>query len=230
MSNTPVPRPGQIEVMYAVMTSTPMDDHPAEAPDGIEPLLRRNGATEELLGMWRQRPYAHLIIEAATLADVAQRHVAARTRAFALAASHDGVVVDLRLPRLLVPPDGPITLAHANQWVVVHYDVADHGIIGTRGLESFGLPELCVTVPEGADLAMCGAVTSGVTYRLLAEWPHNDPVGPAVITLRDIAYGLGDPNADDVGRSPRVDVTISYDDVAHELDVHLAQDPAVLFT
>ncbi|RLV56910.1 hypothetical protein D9V41_03835 [Aeromicrobium phragmitis] len=228
MTTTAVPRPGHVDIMYAVMTAEALD-RDDRLPEGLEPLLRRNGASEELMAMWRERPHAQVLVQVAPLAGAGDAHVQMRAAAFALAAEHDGLVIDLALPRLLEPPRGEIRLEYADAWVLVHYDVASRGVLGTRGLESFGLPELCVKVPEGAEAAMVGAVTSGLTHRLLTEWPHVDPVGPAVITLRDIAFGLGDPQADSIGTERRVRVEISYDDVAHELDVTLADDPAILF-
>jgi hypothetical protein len=229
MNNSPLARPTEVRVMYAVMTRTPHDGETAQIPDGLEPLLRRNGASENLLQMWRERPFAQLIIEKAELVDVAQRHVAARTRAFAAAARDDGVVVDLAMPRLLVAPVGPINLSHADQWVLVHYDDIDSGRIGTRGLAAFGLPELSLQIPDGVAPAMCGAVASGLSYRLLAEWPANDPVGPAVVTLRDIAYGLGDPGADDVPTDRHVRIDISVDADSNELTVAFVDSPTSLF-
>ncbi len=214
--------------MYAVVTATPLDrDDPL--PTGLEPLLRRNGTNEQLLAMWREREHARVLLRSVPLAEAGEAHLQTRAAALALAAENDGVVVDLTIPRLVEPPAAELTLAHSDAWVMVHYEVADRGAIGSRGLESFGLPELCVAVPEGADPAMCGAVTSGLTHRLLGEWPQMDPVGPAVITLRDIAFGLGDPQADSVGTERRVRIEIAYDDIAHELDVSLLDDPAVLF-
>ncbi|MBM9462817.1 hypothetical protein JL108_05100 [Aeromicrobium sp. YIM 150415] len=228
MSTTAVPRPGQVDVMYAVVTTSPFErDDPL--PTGLEPLLRRNGTNEQLLAMWREREHAHVLLRSVPLADAGETHLRTRAAALALAAENDGVVVDLAIPRLVEPPSGELSLAYSDAWVMVHYEVADRGVIGSRGLESFGLPELCVTVPDGADPAMCGAVTSGLTHRLLDEWPQMDPVGPAVITLRDIAFGLGDPQAAEIGTERRIRIEIGYDDIAHELDVTLLDDPALLF-
>lgn len=228
MTTTAVPRPGHVDIMYAVMTAEVIDrDDPL--PEGLDPLLRRNGASAELMAMWRQRRHARVLVQVAPLSEAGAAHVQMRATAFALAAEHDGLVIDLALPRLLEPPSDAVRLEHADAWVLVHYDMASRGVLGTRGLESFGLPELCVTVPEGVEAAMVGAVTSGLTHRLLTEWPHVDPVGPAVITLRDIAFGLGDPHADSIGTERRVRVEISYDDIAHELDVRLLDDPTPLF-
>ena len=75
---------------------------------------------------------------------------------------------------------------------------------------------------------MADAVVAGLAHRLIAEWPENDPVGPATVTLRDIAYGLGDPDAISTPKDRTIDLVISYDPGPHRLMVQLLQDPAVV--
>jgi len=150
-----------------------------------------------------------------------------RRDALELAAEHDGLVVDLTIPRIV--ESRPPRLEHSDQWVLVHYGLADDGAIATLGLSSFGLPELRVMIPPGAPKVMCGAVASGLTHRLLDEWPDVDPVGPAVVNLQDVSFGLGDPSAPDVPTDRGVRVLIDYDEDAHELVVEVLDDPATLF-
>ena len=93
-----------------------------------------------------------------------------------------------------------MSLAHAQQWYVLDYDDLDDGLLRTDGLAQFGLPEVTVADVDPATHAMTDAVVAGLAHRLIAEWPSNDPVGPATVTLRDIAFGLGDAEA---SRTPR---------------------------
>jgi hypothetical protein len=74
--------------------------------------------------------------------------------------------------------------------------------------------------------AMTDAVVAGLAHRLIAEWPENDPVGPATVTLRDIAFGLGDPQAATTPKDRTLDLLITYDPGPHRLVVQLLQDPA----
>lgn len=228
MSTTAVPRPRHVDIMYAIMTAE-LIDRADTVPAGIESLLRHNGASKDLMGLLQGRPFAQVMLERAQLDMAAQANINARSAALTLAARHDGIVVDLGIPRLVEPPVRPLNIATANQWVLVHYDHIDAGFISTRGLESFGLPELRVQIPDGAQPTMCGAVTSGITHRLLVEWPTHDPIGPAVITLRDIAHGLGDECADDVSTERQVNISLSYDDELHELVATIDSDPLALF-
>ncbi len=61
--------------------------------------------------------------------------------------------------------------------------------IRTHGLNVIGLPEIVVrNVPED-ERRMYDMVVVGLVHRLLEEWPEHDPVGPARVTLGDIAAG-----------------------------------------
>ncbi len=73
---------------------------------------------------------------------------------------------------------------------------------------------------------MYSAVLAGLVHRLLAEWPANDPVGGATVTLRDIAYGLGDAQAATTPKGRSIDVDIAYDPDDEVLVVTLDGDPA----
>jgi len=57
---------------------------------------------------------------------------------------------------------------------------------------------------------------------------HFGRVGPATVTLRDIAFGLGDPDASGTPRDRTIDLLIDYDPGPHRLLVQLLQDPAVV--
>ena len=73
---------------------------------------------------------------------------------------------------------------------------------------------------------MVSAVLAGLVHRLIEEWPEHDPVGEATVTLRDIAFGLGDPQADVTPRGRGVRVRIDYVPDDHVLAVELLEDPA----
>ncbi len=67
---------------------------------------------------------------------------------------------------------------------------------------------------------------AGVVHRLIAEWPEHDPVGEATVTLRDIAYGLGDVQASVTPHDRGVRISIDYVADDHVLAVELLDDPA----
>ena len=150
----------------------------------------------------------------------------ARIHALQLAAEHDGVVVELLPPRVLELTPEQVSLAHAQQWYVLDYDDLDDGLLRTDGLSQFGLPEVTVVEVDRATHAMTDAVIAGLAHRLITEWPENDPVGPATVTLRDIAFGLGDPQAATTPKDRTLDLLITYDPGPHRLVVQLLQDPA----
>jgi hypothetical protein len=143
-----------------------------------------------------------------------------------LAGQHDGVVVELLPPRVLEMRPDEVSLAHAQQWYVLDYDDLDDGLLRTDGLEQFGLPEVTVAEVDPATHTMTDAVVAGLAHRLIAEWPSNDPVGPATVTLRDIAFGLGDAGAANTPEGRSIDVLIDYEPGPHRLLVQLMDDPA----
>lgn len=228
MSTTTVPHPSHVDILYAIMTAEPID-RADSLPEGIESLLRHNGATAAMMSLWTSRPHAHVMLERAPLAEAVRANLNARSAALTLAASHDGLVVDLSVPRLIEPPDQPLDVRFADQWVLIQYDRVDQGFITTRGLESFGLPELLVRVANRENAAMYGALTSGLTHQLLTGWPAREPVGTFEISLRDIAHGLGDSAAANLNTEPTVEVLVTYSEDTHELRVVAQADPAVLF-
>ena len=211
--------------MYAVMTAKPLESEDLIPPPSPE-LLRHYGSSEVALRRLRSRPHQRLILRQSNLDDAAFVIRDARIDALLLAEEHDGVVIDLSIPRVVELRSDEVSLAHATQWYTIDYEELSAGHFRTIGLTSFGLPEIVVEgVDEGAH-AMYSAVLAGLVHRLLAEWPANDPVGRATVTLRDIAYGLGDSEAAATPKGRSIDVEIAYDADDHLLVVTLDGDPA----
>lgn len=211
------------------MTAEPLE-YADDFPLPSEALLRRYGSSGSALERLRRRQHQLLITCQAPTKDMAEAVRDARIHALQLAAAHDGIVVELLPPRILELTPEQVSLAHAQQWYVLDYDDLDEGLLRTDGLSQFGLPEVTVVEVERATHAMTDAVVAGLAHRLIAEWPENDPVGPATVTLRDIAFGLGDPEAATTPKDRALDLLISYDPGPHRLVVQLVQDPAeVLF-
>ena len=228
MSTRPVPVPATCTASYAVMTPEPLD-HEDHLPLPHADLLRHYGtsaaaierldACQHQILLHSQFPIEHA---SAALRDT-------RIQALDLARRHDGLVIELLPPRVIELRPDQVSLAHAAQWYVLDYDRLDEGVLRTDGLEQFGLPELLLTGVERSTHVMTDAVVAGIAHRLIAEWPANDPVGPATITLRDVAFGLGDAQAATTPSDRGVDLTITYDETAHALRVTLHDDPAILF-
>lgn len=220
-----VPQPKVCAAIYAVMTPHPLDreDHVAMP---MEFLLRLRGSSD--LGMQRlkKRPFQFLIRDESDAAGAAAMALETRIKALELAEAHDGVAVDMLLPRVVEHGSAETSLTDASQWFVFEYDADEDGHIMTHGLDQFGLPELHSFGVPPAQKAMYDAVLTGIAFRLIDEWPDHDPVGPATITLRDIAYGFGDPAASSTPDDRSVDVTLSYAEDEHELRVTLHDDPA----
>ncbi|KQX76258.1 MULTISPECIES: hypothetical protein [Aeromicrobium] len=226
MTARPVPRPEQTRVMYAVMTAEPLATDDLIPPPSPE-LLRRYGTSEVALRRLRSRHHQTLLLRTADAEGAAFAQRDARVEALSIAEDHDGVVIDLAVPRVVDGRPGEVSLAHATQWYVVDYAELGSGRLATVGLVSFGLPEIVVEGVEPDQHAMLGAVLAGLVHRVIAEWPANDPVGRATVTLRDIAYGLGDPAAAQTPNDRTIDVDIAYDPAAEHLVVRLLGDPAV---
>jgi hypothetical protein len=229
MSARAVPVPDVSSASYALMTAEPLereDDFPMPSPG----LLRRYGTTEQALERLSRRQHQLLVTCHAPTPKMAAAVRDARIHVLELAREHDGVVVELLPPRVLEFRPDQVSLAHAQQWYVLDYDGVDDGILRTDGLGQFGLPEVTVVEVDRENRVMTDAVVAGLAHRLIAEWPKNDPVGPATVTLRDIAFGLGDPQASTTPRDRTIDLLIGYDPGPHRLVVQLLQDPAaVLF-
>jgi len=211
--------------MYAVMTTEPLETQDLIPPPSPE-LLRRYGTSEVALRRLRSRHQQHLLMRTASVDDVAFVQRDARVEALRLAEEHDGVVIDLAIPRVVEDRADDVSLSHATQWFVIDHDELDDGRLRTLGLTSFGLPEIVLDGVDPQQPAMAGAVVAGLVHRLIAEWPAHDPVGEATVTLRDIAYGLGDGAAAQTPADRSVDVSIGYDPQAERLTVRLLGDPA----
>lgn len=192
-------------------------------------LLVARGATPEQIAALDDRPHALAIVHEAGLGQALTSERDALAEAHDLALAHDGVVIDAVVPRVL---DLPITISdriRASDWFVFEHT---DSVISTHGISRFGLPELRNTQAAPDRLPMYDAVLVGVAQRLLVEWPERDPIGPATITMRDIAHGYGDASAGggDPTLDRSVDITLRYDAATDALDVVLHDDPAeVLF-
>lgn len=230
MSTRPVPVPRTCASLYAVMTPERLDleDHvalPSEA------LLRHRGTSDLALARLRRCRFQLVLQSQVPVETAAAAARDSRIRALELAVRHDGVVIELLVPRVLEMTSEQVSLAHATQWYVLDYAQLVEGELETSGLEQFGLPEVRVEGFDPAQHAMVTAVLAGLAHRLIAEWPANDPVGAATVTLRDIAFGLGDEQASTTPKGRSIDVDITYGEDTHTLDVTLLQDPATaLFT
>lgn len=225
MTARPVPRLAEVHAMYAVMTpeSLGSDDLiPPPSPD----LLRRYGTSDESLRRLSSRHHQTLVHRTSSVDDAAFAHRDARIEALAVAEGHDGVVIDLGIPRVVEERASDVSLSHATQWYVADYAELANRTLSTVGLAAFGLPEIVVAEVDQSQPAMAGAVLAGLVHRLIAEWPANDPVGRASVTLRDIAYGLGDAQAAQTPRDRSVEVAVTYDPERQLLDVRMLDDPA----
>ena len=225
MSTRPVPVPETCSASYALMTADALD-HEDHLPMPNEALLRRYGTTDAALDLLRERPHQLLLHCQAPTEAMADAVRDCRIHALDLAAQHDGVVVELLPPRVLDLRPDEVSLAHAQQWYVLDYDDLDDGLLRTDGLEQFGLPEVTIADVDPDTHAMVDAVMAGLAHRLIAEWPSNDPVGPATVTLRDIAFGLGDAEASKTPEGRSIDLLIDYEPGPHRLLVQLMDDPA----
>lgn len=223
MSTVPIPK--VCSAIYAVMTS-----HPLEQADHVtmplDFLLRLRGSSDVGMQRLKKRPFQALIRGESNTAGAGDMAVRTRAEALEIAEANDGVVVDMLLPRVIEHGASATSRAHASQWFVFEYDVDAEGDVLTHGLDIFGLPELHSFAILKNQRPMYDAVLTGIAYRLIEEWPSHDPTGPATITLRDIAFGYGDPAADSTPNDRSVDVTLTYDADVHELLVTLHDDPA----
>ncbi|AWB92852.1 hypothetical protein C3E78_11910 [Aeromicrobium chenweiae] len=211
--------------MYAVVTAAPLESEDLIPPPSPE-LLRRYGTSEPALERLRTRQHQLLLMRTCHVEDAAFTQRDVRVEALRLAEEHDGVVIDLAIPRVVEERADAVSLAHATQWYVADYAHLDAGELRTVGLTSFGLPEIHLQGVDRGQHAMYGAVLAGLVHRLIAEWPANDPVGEATVTLRDIAYGLGDPSAAETPKDRAVAIRIDYDAQENHLVVRVLDDPA----
>lgn len=221
-----LPQPPAVTSFYLVLTREGPPGATRNAPP-VPPagLLVARGATPEQIAALDDRPHAHAIVHEGPLDQALEAERRALAEAHDHALAHDGVVIDAIVPRVL---DLPITISErtrASDWFVFEHT---ESVITTHGLSRFGLPELRNTQSSPELLPMYDAVLVGVAQRLLVEWPEQDPIGPATITMRDIAHGYGDASAGggDPTLDRSVDVTLRHDVAAEALDVVLHDDPA----
>ena len=229
MSTRPVPVPEACSWPYAVLTPRPLD-HEDHLPLPADPLLRAHGTSQVALARMHRCRHQLVLQSHAPTASAAAAARDTRIRALELAARHDGVVLELLTPRVLELTAADVSLAHATQWYVLDHLAALDGDLLTDGLAQFGLPEVRVREVDDASRGAVSAVVAGLVHRLVEEWPEHGPVGPATVTLRDVAFGLGDDRAAETPRERSVDVTIEYVPDDHVLAVTLDDDPvATLF-
>lgn len=209
-----VPVPQRCRSVHGVFTREPIDGS-ADFPAPAAALLKRFGATDEATHALMQRTHLRMFMTDVPLSDARSAARGARRDAGAFATEHDGVLVDLAVPRIVEDP----AAAGAAAWVAV--DVDPIGLT-TRGLEAFGLPELRVDGVEAARAASTIAVLLGLSQRLISEWPAHDPVGPAAVTLHDIALAYDD-QIDQTGPERSSDLLIAFHD--GELVLTVMGDP-----
>lgn len=212
--------PDRCRSAHGVFTAAPLDAA-ADFPAPADALLRRFGATPDDLDRLASRPFVRMFTTETSVDQAAAAVGAARRAALDLAAAHDGVVVDLTIPRVVTGSETGSDTDGAARWVAV--DV-DPGGLTTRGLEAFGLPELRLDGVRPDHAAAAIAVLLGLAERLLTEWPDRDPVGPATVTLHDVALAYGDPSADEATPAPGTDLLLALRD--GELVLTLLGDPA----
>ena len=219
-----VPVPKVARSLHAVFTAEPLGP-PTDLQAPPAPLLRRFGAETTELERLSTRPHAHVLIVDAGLKSVSDQLATTRRSAIEIAAEHDGIVVDLLIPRVVTPAQTDPQVA--SHWIALDLDDDD---VHSRGLEAFGLPEFRVVSRDGTPAPMMLAVAMGLAQRLISEWPEQDPVGPAAVTLRDIAHAYADPAAETTPVTPAVDLLIDYSVSDASLTVTVESDPAALFS
>lgn len=229
-----VPVPELRHSVHAVATAAPLDPvEPVPVPLPSVTLLRRFGADAEQLAAFEARPHARVLHRSGPVATAQADAVAARLEALTLASQHDGVVIDLAVPRLVTHTVDQTDPRAPRQWVALDVDgvQASGSDVVSHGLATFGLPELRCSDVSFAALPATLAVLTGLAHRLLAEWPEHDPVGPATVTLADVAEALGEPAPPRPDGTPDgygVEVTIGL--AAGELIVSIDGDAVALFT
>ncbi|WP_344327329.1 hypothetical protein [Aeromicrobium halocynthiae] len=229
MSTRPVPVPRTCQAMYVVLTPRPLGvDDTLPLPSAA--LLRHHGTSAAALERFESLRHQRVLHHRVPVERAVDAAVELRVEALRLAEEHDGVVVDLTVPRVLELGSHEVSAGAASQWYVLDAAAVLDGRLQTDGLVQFGLPELRIDDVGPGARAVGGAVVAGIVHRLVAEWPDHDPVGPAGITLRDIAHGLGDPQAKETPVKPVLAIDIAHDDRAQVLTATWQDDPAeVLF-
>lgn len=225
--------------IHAVLTAQPVphpDEHLAGATTApgftIPPpgMLRRFGASGQDIDAVAARSHVTLLHRSGPVASAASDALAARSEAIAFARQSDGVVLDLAIPRVVTLTADP-DLTIASEWV--GFDIepgpADdpHQAVTSFGLSTFGLPEVRHEMADPDALAATLATLSGLVYRMIAEWPEHDPIGPATITLSDVGHALGDALGTSAGGGLTVEILATDDPGV--LRVVIDEDPRRLF-
>lgn len=223
--NTTVPVPATCSASLLVFAPEPLPRED-DLPRPQAALLRRHGTGPAALERFESCTHQMAVTITGPCTGFAQRLRDLRVEALTLAEQHGGVVVATDPPHVIEQTSDDVDLARAGQWYSLDPDAIAEHQVRTDGLSQFGLPEIVVRQVDPARRAMVDAVVAGLAHRLIDEWPQNDPVGAATVTLRDIAFGLGDPQAASTGVERSIDVLIDYDIDTHALVVHLTTDPA----
>lgn len=220
MSARPVPVPNVVTIAYVVLTAQPLDREDL-VPLPERSLLRLRGSLVEDLDRMTGLPHQRLVTRTVSAGAARLAAEEALHEALAIAAEHGGLVIDLQTPRVAKAPEARPRPASA--LFTFEYDLDDIATIRTHGLTALGLPEILVrNVPEH-ERRMYDMVVVGLVHRLLEEWPEHDPVGPAHITLRDIAAGYGGGETADTDQG--VDVLIDYQPELPALTVEVMTSP-----
>ncbi|KHL19019.1 hypothetical protein CLV56_3572 [Mumia flava] len=222
----PVDVPDSVTALYVVLTDEPLESDLPAPPVPPPSLLLARGSSPKAVAYAEGLVHAIAVTEEGPTADALGVHRRAQERARALAAEHVGAAVDVAVPRLVggsVPHPDQV---RATDWFVLEHP--DDATTTTHGIARVGVPELVAAQVPPGQLPMYDAVLTGLAQRVLEEWPDHDPVGPATITLRDVARGYGDASAggEDPTLARSIDVTLAYDEDADLLAVTLHDDPA----
>lgn len=220
MSARPVPVPTIVTIAYVVLTAEPLDREDL-VPLPERSLLRMRGSTVQDLNRMAHLPYQRMVSRSVGPGAARLAAEEALAEALELAERHDGLVLDLQKPRVVELSDPKPRPAAA--LFTFEYDLENLGEIRTHGLNVLGLPEIVVrNVPED-QRNMYDMVVVGLVNRLLDEWPEHDPVGPARVTLGDIATGYegGETTPEERG----VDILIDYDAQLPALTVEVMTSP-----
>ncbi len=220
MSARAVPVPDVLTIAYVVLTAQRLDrDDSVPLPE--QSLLQLRGSSVTDLRRMTGLPHQRLVSRSVGAGAARLAAEEARREAIDIAVRHDGLVIDLQTPRIVEVQD--VGSRPASAWFSFEYDLDAPQVIRTHGLHVLGLPEIEVRrVPDG-QRPVYDMVVVGLVHRLLEEWPEHDPVGPARITLGDIAAGYegGELEATDEG----VNVLIDYDPRLPALTVDVIDDP-----
>ncbi len=216
-----IPRPERLRPLYVVATSTDVGTGETPPLPSLE-LLASTGSSADEIAALIERPFATAIMVEVPIDEGMSAERECRRAAFAFAIEHDGVVIDAAVPRILGMHRHYPRLTAATSWFVLS---RDGDSVATSGLQRFGLPELVCRQAAGP---MFDAVLTGLAQRILRQWPAQEPTGPYIVSLRDIAYGYGDDSAggEDPTFARSLELSVRFDQLQHVLEVTVHDDPA----